>query len=168
MTKSEIRKEILTYRKQLDFREKSKRALRLILRLDFRLYRKIGIYYPLPYEIDILPIVSIVRQCEFYLPVTKEKLYFSKYEPQDELVKGPFHLLEPKGDLISSSELDCIFIPCVAISEDNKRLGYGKGYYDEALRNFTGVKIGVCAREFCHLKIAMESHDIALDQIIKV
>ncbi|MDE5867809.1 MAG: 5-formyltetrahydrofolate cyclo-ligase, partial [Anaeroplasmataceae bacterium] len=127
---------------------------------------KIGLYYPIFNEIDLMPLVELLPNSSFYLPVTKEEIYFVCYNKKTELIPGPFHTFEPVGSRSSIDELDCILIPCVAVGKDNKRLGYGKGYYDRALKKYTGFKIGVCYDELCGWDIDSDDYDLTLDKLL--
>jgi len=124
-------------------------------------YDNIGIYYPIGKEIDISELVNIYPNKSFYLPVTKEEIYFAKYDSN--LEKGPFNTMEPKGLEVSRNNIECFIIPCVAISKDNKRVGYGKGYYDRYLKDYNGLMIGVCYKDSSDLDIDMDLYDVALD-----
>ena len=63
-------------------------------------------------------------------------------------------------------ECDCAVVPLLAFDEKLYRLGYGRGYYDKFLENFTGVKIGIAYDEQLVKSVFAESHDVALDIII--
>ena len=167
MTKNEARKFALNKRKTLNTIEISKEKISNIVKSNIlEEYKRIGIYYPLSYEINLLELLKIYNEKEFYLPSTKDKLYFIKYETNFPLIDGPFKTKEPIGNPVDINYLDCIIIPCVAISKENKRLGYGKGYYDKTLSQFNGFKIGVCYEELLQLDVDMDEFDVILDFII--
>lgn len=65
--------------------------------------------------------------------LTMEMMEFVFYE---DLVAGAYGILEPvAGRIIPPEEIDVIFVPGVAFSKDNYRIGYGAGYYDKYLVN---------------------------------
>lgn len=168
MIKSEARVLAKENLKNIDLKLHSKKCLNTLLENNYLDgFNKIGIYYPLKYEIDILDLIYLLNK-EFYLPKTiGDDLYFIKLENINDLRKGQFGILEPVGDPVNLNELEAIIIPCLAISKDNKRLGYGKGYYDRALQNYNGLKIGVCLKELVGLPIEMEHYDLKLDIILR-
>lgn len=126
-------------------------------------FKRIGIYYPIGNEIDIMPLINHFKDIEFYLPKTEDEISFIKY---DGILKdGPFKTKEPVGNIIKRDLIDCFIIPCVAISKDLKRLGYGKGYYDRYLNDYKGLKIGICYEDATNLDIEMDSFDVKLDKI---
>ena len=71
-----------------------------------------------------------------------------------------------KRVIVSRDKIDCLVIPCVAISKDNRRVGYGKGYYDRYLAGYNGYKIGITYNECNNLDIDTDDFDVKLDEII--
>ena len=103
------------------------------------------------------------KDIEFYLPKTENDLSFIKYDGN--LFDGPFHTKEPIGNAINRDLIECFIIPCVAISKDLKRIGYGKGYYDKYLKDYKGLKIGICYNDVKALDVLMDDFDLKLDII---
>ena len=53
----------------------------------------------------------------------------------NELTIGKYNILEPiSSKAVDIKYLDFIIVPCLAIDKNKKRIGYGKGYYDKALK----------------------------------
>lgn len=167
MTKEEARVKALNLRKTCD---KSTAEVQVLQKIkDLHLCgdgENIAIYYPLRYEISLMALVDLFPNCCFYLPVIQGELKFVRYRKNEPLQKGPFHIYEPIGEALLPDEMDKIFIPCLATSKEHKRLGYGKGYYDRALANYSGTKIGICYEELQNWDIEMNSYDIILNLII--
>ena len=116
ITKQEARKEAYKLIKNNDSAISSMIVIkRLIESKILEKYNNIGIYYPIGNEISVIPLVKYYKDKNFYLPITKDKLYFSKYNYLDELVDGPFNTKEPNGPVTSRDEIECFLIPCVAI-----------------------------------------------------
>lgn len=128
-------------------------------------YQNIGIYFPINNEIDITSLKQIYPNKRFYLPTAKDVLVFKEYT--DELAIGAFNIPEAKGSIIDRDKIDCFFIPCVGISNDKKRIGYGKGYYDKYLNGYNGLKIGICYKNDSNIQCQMDEFDIILDYIIE-
>ena len=85
-----------------------------------------------------------------------------------ELKPGAFHLLEPVLDcpiLKATSHTLCI-LPGLCFDRFGNRLGYGKGYYDRYLQNYSGVSIGLCYQENLREQLPHEEHDYAVDMIV--
>ncbi len=166
MTKSDARLKALSLRKALD---KKMASLEVIERVSSFIKdgMHIGIYYPISYEIDLLPLLKMFPNNQFYLPVVnKDLLDFVSFSEETLLKKGPFHTLEPMGSPVPIETLDMVVIPCLAVSKKGQRLGYGKGYYDRTLQNYKGIKVGICYKELAYWDIDMETYDLELDWII--
>lgn len=168
MNKVELRAKCLEERKKLNTKAISAKIVKDLAEahiLDN--YEHIGIYYPIGAEINVLDIINLYPQKSFYLPITRENISFLKYKPGDTLIKGPFHTMEPIGAEISRDEIECFIIPCVGISKNKRRIGYGKGYYDRYLEGYHGMKIGVCYSGASELDIELGENDVMLDYICK-
>ncbi len=166
ITKKEARKEAYKLIKNNDSAISSMIVIKKLIESKIlEKYNNIGIYYPIGNEISIIPLVKYYKNKNFYLPITKDVLYFSKYDYLDKLVDGPFNTKEPSGPITSRNEIDCFIIPCVAIS-NNKRIGYGKGYYDKYLKDYKGFKIGICYKNTSNMNCIMDEFDLNLDLII--
>ena len=164
MKKIDARKEALALRKNIDNAKVSNLIVDDIYNskiLDK--YNHIGIYYPLGKEIDITKLLDLYPDKKFYLPITKEDIYFVEYNKKMPLYDGPFKTKEPKGEEVNRNNIECFIIPCVAISKDNKRVGYGKGYYDRYLNGYDGYRIGICYKNSDNLDIDMDIFDVSLN-----
>ncbi len=164
MKKIDARKNALSLRKNLDTAKISKKVLEDIFNskiLDR--FENVGIYYPLGNEIDITGLLDLYPNKKFYLPVTKDNIHFVCYDKSTILADGPFKTKEPSGVEVDRDIIECFIIPCVCISKDNKRVGYGKGYYDRYLNGYNGYKIGICYKDSNDLDIDMDTFDVSLN-----
>lgn len=167
MTKNSARKQLLKLRALLSCEVASADKIERLKQSGFlKAGMKVGLYYPILNEINLLPLVYLYPDVAFFLPITRQEIAFVPYQLSTPLVRGPYHTIEPVGETIDIDLLDGILIPCLGISQDGKRLGYGKGYYDRALKLYQGKKIGVCYDELCHQNIEMEEFDLTLDWIL--
>ncbi len=98
------------------------------------------------------------REMEFYLINGREEL-----EP------GAFGILEPVPDparlLTDWSGCLCI-VPALACDRTGYRLGYGGGYYDRFLRNFSGRKALILYKKCLVDRIWHGRYDVAIDLIV--
>ena len=166
MNKKQARSLALKNRKNEDKIIASKLVLEAIIKskiLDN--YSNIGIYYPLGNEINIMPLLEYYPNIKFYLPITKENIYFVKYITNDKLIDGPFHTKEPVGEMVNRDLIEVFIIPCVGISNTKQRIGYGKGYYDRYLSGYNGLKIGVCYKSESNLDVECDDFDVVLDYV---
>lgn len=102
--------------------------------------------------------ISGTRQMEFYL-----------INSMDDLEAATFSVLEPKTDictkLVNYGNSICI-IPGLAFDVKGYRLGYGKGYYDRFLSNYTGQNIGICYCSCTLNKLINGKFDKSVDVLI--
>jgi 5-formyltetrahydrofolate cyclo-ligase len=75
------------------------------------------------------------------VPVVKKgdiELFFSEIKDLGkELAPGTFGILEPKPEFVRPVDLDAIdviFVPGIAWDRDGYRLGWGRGYFDRAIK----------------------------------
>lgn len=106
------------------------------------------------------------------LPLTdmkEKKLFLYKVtDLEKDLVQSKYGILEPKRDNEETKleSIDLILVPGVAFNSDNFRMGYGGGFYDRLLANYTGNRIGLFFEEQKSDKLIIEPHDQGLVTII--
>lgn len=89
------------------------------------------------------------------------------------LTKGAYNILEPDNEKIISgiikevdkTEIDAVITPAAAFDSLGFRLGYGAGYYDRFLKDYTGIKIGFEFSDCICERISAEKEDIPVDII---
>lgn len=111
------------------------------------------LYYPLPEEIDVLPLAAqaIADGKAVYFPISWEKgiMEFRRVvDLNSEFTLGKFGIKEPsnKCPLLDKSEVkgaSLVIMPALSFDRDGYRLGYGKGYYDRYLIDLSASVIGV-------------------------
>jgi len=104
-----------------------------------------------------------------YPKVDGKKLVFIKADITD-LKPGKFGIPEPNSvwatDIYSIKKIDTIIVPGLAFDTHGNRLGHGGGYYDTALRKFTGDKIGICYDFQLLDYVPTRRGDVKVDRII--
>ena len=86
----------------------------------------------------------------------------------DDLEKGTFGVLEPvesRCELYSGEDGICI-VPGLCFDYSGYRLGYGKGYYDRFLTNYSQTKIGICYNDCVQQRLFHGRYDVPVDLII--
>lgn len=85
-----------------------------------------------------------------------------------DLKAGSFGILEPDvkcTELIDFSESVCI-VPALSFDRAGFRLGYGKGYYDRFLENYTGLSVGLCYNDLISDFLPTNEFDRKVDVVI--
>jgi len=100
-------------------------------------------YYPSNFEVNILDFLFQANKKNFNvgLPVIKKdyKIDFKYWIPNEPLYVNRYGILEPKKQNITFKP-DIILVPLVAFDRSLNRIGYGKGYYDRALKQLSSNK----------------------------
>lgn len=86
----------------------------------------------------------------------------------DNLEKGAYGISEPKDscERVLSFERAVCLVPALSYDSRGFRLGFGKGYYDRFLENFSGMKIGLCYESCLSDILPNDSFDIKVDMLI--
>lgn len=120
-----------------------------------------------------LPRVVGPQQMTWYLVESMEEI-----TTPGVLEKSSFGIEEPRADesrqvpaaVISGtrpSETVVALVPGLAFDARGYRIGYGGGYFDTFLREFTGVSLGLCRRAFYLSELpGIEAHDMPVTRVV--
>jgi len=145
----------------------------LINFLDNLTFNSMAIYSPTKYEIDTVEIFYYLKRRKidiFYPRVSSDLLEFGLVDKLDDLKKGKFGVREPRSSKNTNIDfIDFFLIPCLAIDTNNKRLGYGGGFYDKAMKNIDSEKTFAILRpERLINDFSAEAHDIRIGRVLSV
>lgn len=163
--KTDVRKNLLKTRKSLDKAFIEYHSNHIIVQIledpNFINSNDIGIYMPVNNELDLTRLLSLKGKT-FYVPKTVEdKIIFVEITKKTHLTKGPFQIDEPIEGR-EAEKLDYLITPSLAIY-NNRRLGYGGGYYDKYLsKNRPTFVVGVIY-DFQEVEFEYDENDEALD-----
>lgn len=125
-------------------------------------------YHALPQEPDLGILFRQTPRIEWAFP-RMESHHLSFYISQN-FIKGPFDVLEPAEDeteKLGLEEMQGILVPGLGFNKKGRRLGRGKGYYDRALEDYKGLKVGVCfSCQVVGETLPAEPHDVAVDVLV--
>ncbi len=106
-----------------------------------------------------------------YSPVCEDKkgnMIFCKLSSLSEIENGIYGTVQPKQGsekLNDFTDSICI-VPGLSFDRKGHRIGYGGGYYDRFLKNYSGKTVGLCYN-ICIVDDTMpQSHDISTDIVI--
>jgi len=185
MDKRELRKDLISRRDAIDsddWIEYSNKIQRNIIRSS--LYQKadcVLLYSDFHGEVGTFSLIeaALLDNKKVYLPKVCEnfmeaRMEFYRIYSTQELIDGFMGIKEPVGSrdrVFSLEDIDLlktvVFVPGVAFSKDFYRLGYGKGYYDNYLKDKDDMlKIGLCFSMQVKDSIPNEEHDIKMNYVI--
>lgn len=107
--------------------------------------RSIGITLSIHREVDTREIIQEAWKLKKLVAVPKtdpksHELTFYSLESFEQLESGYFGIMEPKIDstsIVHSNEIDLLFVPGLVFDRKGYRIGYGGGYYDRYLTQFS-------------------------------
>jgi 5-formyltetrahydrofolate cyclo-ligase len=141
---------------------------------EWRAARSILFYAPMAEELDVWPLVSEALGAGKRVGLPRFAPQSGAYvacEVQDlalDLKPGHFGIREPADHCAAFSlkRLDLILVPGVAFDLDGRRLGRGKGFYDQLLAGLRGVTCGVAFDQQIVREVPVTSHDILMNRIL--
>jgi 5-formyltetrahydrofolate cyclo-ligase len=90
-----------------------------------------------------------------------------KISSLDQLERGNYGVMEPPtDDIAEKNEIDIVFVPGVAFDNYGFRVGYGAGYYDRFLKEYKGIKAGICFNLQIVENASPDEHDIPMEYLI--
>ena len=169
--KQKLRKKFLELRLKLDEKtkkQKDKKILKNLISLDeFKKAKNVMIYYPFKNEVDVLELIKICDNKNFFFPVVnfkKKVLEVRKYSGK--FVKNKLGIFEPTGKSLKTVKLDFIIVPGIVFDEKCYRIGFGRGYYDKFLKNVNCFTCGVCYDFQIVKSLPAEKNDVKLDCVV--
>lgn len=171
--KTALRKECLGKLKQQNKEEKQEKDAALIAALlELPTYQKaqtVATFLPMDGEVDTRPFIQAAladgKQIVVPKVVSRDEMVFLPFD-EVTLSKSRFGVWEPTvGDIVYKSEIDLIHVPGLVFNEAGFRIGYGGGYYDRYLQDFTGKTVSTIY-DFQRQSFLEETHDIAVQEVI--
>ena len=171
--KEELRQTVLNQMKKLSGKEKeladSWLTQHLLSSAAYQKAQVIATYLSMPHEVST---AAFIKQAQLdgkrvLVPKTygRGRMIFVNYD-KNRLQKSSFGLLEPTSEeAVEQAEIDLIHVPGVVFNSQGFRIGYGGGYYDRYLADYTGASIStiyaVQQAEFLPAQ-----HDVAVKELL--
>ena len=166
--KNALRKELISRRKAMNISEKAAADKDIFEQLVELVDNAEAVftYASTEIEVDTRRIIDycLEKNIPVALPVSGDaELEFFYINSASELKKGRYGIDEPPQTLpaVSSERTLCI-VPALCADGDGLRLGYGKGYYDRFLSDFSGTSVIICYDDF-RREVPAEPHDRKAD-----
>lgn len=175
-TKRDLRRHMLAVLRSVSPRQRDEASARLRAELaPFLNGNKpltVGIYMPMPHEVDILPLLQEYPQHHYAAPrcLPGRQLCFHRItNAETDTEPGAHGIPAPKQDLpvVAPQELDILIVPGVAFTRQGERLGYGGGYYDRYMPKCHNAQmVALAFAQQILTCIPTETHDLRINKII--
>jgi len=177
LEKQKFRAEFLQKRDKLSVEYKKKRDCEIAARLlSCKEYMEADVllcYVSFGSEIDTMPIIHAALANKKLVAVPKtdtqnHTLTFHRIASAADLTEGHYGILEPKDDcpvMVEFSQSLCL-VPALGYDVKGFRIGYGKGFYDRFLAQYTGISAGLCYNECMTLRCPAEAHDCKVNLLV--
>jgi 5-formyltetrahydrofolate cyclo-ligase len=99
----------------------------------------------------------------------EKKLIFFELNSFDQLEVVYYNLLEPKPEMnkeIKKNSMDLLIVPGVVFDPNGYRIGFGGGYYDRFLKDYSNVSVSLCSKYQLVDRVPVEDFDIAVHYLI--
>lgn len=132
----------------------------------------IGIYAPLPHEVNLLPLLHEHPQHRYAFPLCLPEHQLKFHVVKDtaiDLEPGVMGIPAPAKHTpaVMPEEIDLLIVPGVAFTRSGDRIGYGGGYYDRFIPRCNKANILALAfPEQIYDNLPTEAHDLRIPLII--
>ena len=173
--KHELRRSCRQIRKELGEAARQQASLSICAWIEaWPLFQRSSViltYMPIPGEVDLTPLLERQPQRRWVLPriIPEEdhRMVFHPYDP-GRLIRHLFGMAEPAPDLpiIPPDDVQLALVPGLAFDRSGRRLGYGGGYFDRFLCDFTGVTLGVVYQALLLDQLPFGEYDVPVQWIV--
>ena len=132
----------------------------------------VALFWPLPGEVDLRPLADSLRQSGTVvaLPavVGPRRIEWRRFRGAERLVEGRWGVREPGLDVevVAPDALAVVAVPGLAFGRDGTRLGYGGGFYDQALAETGALRVGVAVSQALVDAVPSQAHDARLAAVV--
>lgn len=166
--KLEMRRRILSDLKKISPAEAREKSGHLQIHLKNKLADESGLWagFQSMAQEPMINWTALSKNIQWCFPVLSEqKLEFKK--SVQSFAKSTLGFNEPKdGETIELNQLQGVVVPGVAFDLKGRRLGRGRGFYDQTLENYKGTIVGVCYQTSLVETVPAEEHDVRCQFII--
>lgn len=151
--KDSLRRELIEKRKNIPLSDRDEKNARIFEKIKPYLKSPVLCYVSTKYEVGTSLIIKrcLDRATTVAVP---------RVDGRD----MRFYVIGSDNELTDYDGGICI-VPALAFNAENFRIGYGGGYYDRFLRDYKGLSVGLCFKEFV-MNIPVEDRDVPTDVVI--
>ena len=154
--------------------ESAEAVARCAAQASWQAARAVLLYAPLPGELDIWPLAAEAMAAGKRVALPRFDAASGVYgagwlgDLGSEVARGQFGIREPAAHCaaVALNLLDLILVPGVAFDVQGRRLGRGKGFYDQLLAGLRAVKCGAAFERQLVQEIPVAAHDIHMNCIL--
>ncbi|MFT8939531.1 5-formyltetrahydrofolate cyclo-ligase [Leuconostoc falkenbergense] len=132
----------------------------------------IAVTLSMPIELDTAPIIEAAWSANKKTVVPKivnHQMIFVPFDDGSSLQTGQLSIREPVTEVaVSANKIDLVIVPGLAFTRSGARLGFGAGYYDRFLVNYTGKTIALALSPQIKQNIPIEPHDQLIQEVLTV
>lgn len=176
MEKNELREQTLQERVNLsegDVKSRSEIIEKRLVNSEFwPKSGRVGLYASVKNEVLTYDLFrhALEKGLHVYFPRVEQGIKFYEVNGPEDLQKGSWGIPEPKRSCLEinleEEHLDLLVIPGIAFSKDGSRVGYGKGFYDRAIKNLSAFTVGLAYDFQIYDEVPVDPWDQKLDLIL--
>lgn len=172
MTKQELRRILRTKRNQLsDIDSSSQKITEHILNAPWFMNAKTVLLYRSAKNEVITDFLweackQMGKACLFPKCISKTEMIAVLAETEQDFVTSAYGIREPASQAeFTKADIDLVFVPGLGFDTKKYRIGYGAGFYDRYLADFSGITCGLCYEALLCDTVFPDSHDVALSYV---
>ncbi|MCM3743354.1 5-formyltetrahydrofolate cyclo-ligase [Sporosarcina luteola] len=178
MSKLSKRKLMITIMKDMNHSEHARKSEAILERLhtcqEYASARTIGVTISRFPEVNTLPLIETAWEAGKQVAVPKcnpdtREMDFRLITSFDDLETVYMDLKEPivgRTVSIDKGQIDLQIVPGVVFSDEGFRIGFGGGYYDRYLADYSGNRISLAFNHQTSQEVPIEEHDIPVNMIV--
>ena len=110
--------------------------------------------------------IQMGKICLFPKCISKTEMVAVRAENEQEFQTGAYGIREPvSNEAFLKHQIDLVLVPGLGFDREKYRMGYGAGYYDRYLKDYSGITCGLCCEKTFMESVFPESHDIPLSYV---
>ena len=173
--KTPLRKKIAEARDSLSREIRASKSHEIEQRLwslpEFQAARMVMFFASFRSEVDTLPMIrhALDSGKRVILPKVagRELLLFEIKDFDNDMVSGAWGIPEPRETTpIALGEVGLVIVPGLGFDQQGNRLGYGAGFYDKLLQDYSGATAAVAFELQIVPEIPADPHDIPVQKIV--
>lgn len=170
--KNRLRKTFLEKRRQFPDREIKNKSSQIRAKLLQRVTPNSTVFCYVAFRNEVSTTAFLEellkRPVRVTVPVTRgAKMEAAEIEGFHDLKEAENGIREPvSAETVPRDKIDLAVVPGIAFDHDGNRIGYGEGYYDRFLSDFTGYTIGVTYSDFLRDELPTDTWDIPVDAVL--